>query len=136
MFTHQKTLDVINAGLKALDRKELDGIPQAQPDHYRCCVLGCAYEARLGVTTHTDGSSTAEITFPTREQRDKVLAAWRAEGVECWEDGRAFTILFDGGLKEWMRAFDGGEWTQLVDPTAEPYEFNTVAPDDLPPVAA
>ena len=112
MFTHQQTLDAINAGLRAVGMGELDGIPRAAPQHSTKCVLGCAFNAAL-----CDYGSTpaARIDFywADREQRDAILDAWREAGVEC-EPHFAHSIEFRGGLVEWMREFDGGTWKALI----------------------
>ena len=113
MFTHEQTLAAINAGLKAVGRPELPGIPKAFPNHSEKCVLGCAYGAHL--MDYGESHATAEMQLPwgSSEDRDKIVAAWKEAGVEC-EAKNAHTIEFGGGLAAWMRAFDGGEWVALI----------------------
>lgn len=117
MFTHDKTLAVINAGLIAVGAKPLDGIPVAAPGHTDQCVLGCSFgqfgASLLDCNADMGDGNYGEIDFDSTEVRDKILEAWQLLGVDCRESGR-YRIRFFGGLRDWMRAFDGGEWQQLV----------------------
>lgn len=142
MFTHQQTLDAINAGLRALGRKELDGIPVAAPGHSEKCVLGCSFHAGLWSESGQGG-----IHFESAETAAKVRDAWRAAGVEVEEPTAVRgddVVVFTGGLFEWMAAFDGGKWDELIvegyaDPD-EPFDEypgeRTVPVAELPEVVA
>lgn len=118
MFTHEEMLYAINMGLHAVGRKKLDGIPVAAPGHAKRCVLGCAYDADL---LDNAGEGIIYLPWALREDRDAILAAWQEAGVRC-KPFQADAIRFYGGFYEWMRAFDGGHWEQLV---VEEYDFGT-----------
>lgn len=129
MFTHQQTLDAINAGLKALHRPTLDGIPIAAPGHANECVIGCSYK-EFGVNlTDYGASGTADIYFQTEGVASIVAAAWADAGVEVVTSTDNI-IRFAGGFAEWMRAFDGGQWVQLVIAGEDYDDYNLDWPED------